>query len=448
MSRTAIIGGGISGLSAAYYLAKADAEVTLFEASARVGGVIRTERVGDFLVECGPDSFVSAKPWAAELARELGLGDALIGSNDHLRKTHILVSGRMLEMPGGLQLMVPTDPWAMLATPLFSWATKWRMAREFLFPPEPLPEGKDESVADFTRRHFGQEAVERLADPLLGGVFGGDSSAMSARAVLANFVALEKSHRSLARGLRKMKRPGGGAIFTTFRNGLQQFIDAIAAALPPGSVRLYREVRSVARGNGGWIVRTDRDEAFDHVVLALPTHHSARLLWELDPALAAQLNKIRYNSSCTVALIDVPLEGLPAGFGFLVPRAEQKQILACTYVHNKFSGRAPEGHGLLRVFLTRGFDRPDAEVASAVVEELSAILGVAIKPKSTHVARWPQAMAQYEVGHLDRVAQIDALAARHRGLHLIGNALRGIGIPDCVREAKAVAERIAEKNKT
>jgi oxygen-dependent protoporphyrinogen oxidase len=442
MTRIAIVGGGISGLSAAYYLAKSGAEVALLEASERLGGVIRSLRLGEFLVECGPDSFVSAKPWAAELARELGLGQALLGSNDHLRKTHILVNGRLVEMPAGLQLMVPTDPWALLTTPLFSWSAKLRMAAEFLFPPEPLPEGKDESVAEFTRRHFGQEAVDRLADPLLGGVFGGDSSAMSARAVLGHLVALEKSHRSLAHGLRALKRPSGGAIFTTFRDGMQQLIDALAAALPAGAVRLRCEARAVTRGSQGWTVRTDREEPFDHVVLALPTHRAAGLVWDLDPALAAQLNKIRYNSSCTVALADVPLAGLPDGFGFLVPRAEGRQVLACTYVHNKFSGRTPPGRGLLRVFLTRGFDRSDSDVVESVGEELRAILGVRLDPKATSVSRWPQAMAQYEVGHLERVAQIEALAARHPGLHLIGNALHGIGIPDCVREARAVAERI------
>jgi oxygen-dependent protoporphyrinogen oxidase len=448
MRRVAIIGGGITGLATAYYLSRADVDFTLYEASPRLGGLLKSEVVttanGTFLAECGPDGFLSTKPCAIELAHEIGIGDQLLGSSDEHRKTYVLVNGKLIEMPEGLQLMVPTNIWQVAASPLLSFGTKFRMAMERFFPPQPLAEGQDESVAEFTRRHFGQEAVERLANPLLAGVYGGDSGALSARAVLPQYVELECKYRSLTRGIlatRKQSQPAG-SIFTSFRGGMQQFADAIAAKLDPAHVKLNTPVEAINKENGEWKLRAPGASAtFSRLVLALPAHQTAKLVWDFAPDLAALLNQVRYASSITVSFIDVP-QPIPPGFGFLVPHTEGRQLLACTYVHNKYRYRVPVGKQMLRAFITSGFEKSDDELVLMVKRELREILGVDITPAATRVNRWPNAMPQYEVGHLARIAAIEQAVARHPGLHMIGNAYRGIGIPDCVREAKQTAERI------
>ncbi|MEO6119384.1 MAG: protoporphyrinogen oxidase [Terriglobales bacterium] len=442
MTRVAIIGGGIAGLSAAHYLTQAGADFLLFEAGPRLGGVIQTERTPEgFIVEAGPDSFLSAKPWAAELAREVGLGEDLIPSNDHERKTYILHSGKLVAIPDGMQMMVPTRSWPVLTSPLFSFATKLRMAREFLAPPAALAENADESVASFVSRHFGQEVVERLADPLLAGVYGGDSGRLSARAVLPQMVASEAAHRSLVRGALHARASGNSpqSIFTSLSNGMGQLIDALAARIPAENLRLKTPVNSLIRTDTGWEVGT---ESFSEVILAVPAPAAATLLWPLDPALSALLGKVSYTSSITVALGYEELS-LPPGFGLLVPRAEGKRMIACTFVHRKFKHRSPPGRALLRVFLTSGLEENDAALSQIVRVELRSILNITAPPIMTRICRWPSAMPQYGVGHLDRVAQMEARAAGLPGLYLIGNAYRGVGIPDCVRSGKLAAEKIS-----
>lgn len=442
MTRVAIVGGGITGLSAAYELTTAGIDFTLFEATSRLGGVIQTLARDGFLVEAGPDSFLTAKPATIELARELGIEDQLIGSNDDERKTYILRGNRLVPLPDGLQLMVPTNLWSAARSPLFSWRAKLRIAREYLFPPEPLAGGGDESVAAFTERHFGREAVERLAEPLLAGVYGGDVAKLSARAVLPNMVQLEAQYRSLIRGLMATRRrtSPGTPIFTSFRNGMQQLVDAITAKIDPAKIKLDAGVDSLAY-SGGWQVR---GETFSDAILALPAQRAAKLTWGFAPDLAALLNQIRYTHSITIALIDAEAPQMP-GFGFLVPRSEGRQILACTFVQQKFPGRAPAGKQLLRVFLTTGAERTDADLGESVQRELSEILRGAVKVGEVRVHRWPNAMPQYEVGHLERVAAIGTATARYPGLQIVGNACHGIGISDCVREGRAAARRVASR---
>ncbi len=445
MKRVAIIGGGIAGLSAAYYLHQRRIPFTLLEATARFGGVIHSERTSEgFLVEAGPDSFLSAKPWAADLARELGLGADLIHSNDFARKTYILGNGRLVPIPDGMQLMVPTRTWPVVTSSLFSLRTKLRMAREFLAPPAPLAEDTDESVASFVTRHFGNEVVERLADPLLAGVYGGDSSRLSARAVLPQLVASEAKHRSLVRGALHARASGHAPqpIFTSMRNGMGQLVDAIVAQLPADRLRVKAPVASLTKTSTGWKVDSD---SYTYLVLALPAAATAALLWPHDPALSALLGKISYTSCVTVSLGYDELS-LPPGFGFLVPRAEGKRMIACTFVDRKFDHRAAPSRALLRVFLTSGLDASDASILETVRDELHAILGISAAPIMSRMSRWPSAMPQYEVGHLDRIAQIERRAAQLPGLHLIGNAYRGVGIPDCVRSGKLVAEAITQSS--
>ncbi len=442
MKRIAIIGGGIAGLSAAYYLHRAGTDFTLFEAASRLGGVINSERTPEgFLIEAGPDSFLTAKPWAADLAREVGLGADLIPSNDAPRKTYILRNGKLIPVPEGMQLMVPTRSWPVITSPLFSFVTKLRMAREFLWPPAPLAEGADESVAQFVARHFGTEVVERLADPLLAGVYGGDSSRLSARAVLPQMVASEAKHRSLVRGALRARASTGAApqpIFTSLRHGMGQLVDAVVAKLPADRLRLNAPAAGLIKTATGWKLGNDN---FTDVALALPAPAAAALLWPLDPALSALLGKINYTSCITVALGFDALT-LPPGFGFLVPRAEGKRMIACTFVHRKFDDRAAPTHALLRAFLTSGLEESDAAILEIVRDELSAILKLIATPTITRIRRWRAAMPQYDIGHLDRIAQVEQRSAQLAGLHLIGNAYRGVGVPDCVRSGQLAAERI------
>lgn len=440
--RVAIVGGGIAGLSAAYYLQKAGIGFELFEQRRRFGGVINTERTPEgFIIEGGPDSFLTAKPAAIELARELGLGDQLLGSNDAQRKTYILLHNRLVAIPDGMQLMIPTRSWPVIASPLFSVATKLRIVREMLFPPAPLADGTDESVASFVARHFGQEMVERLADPLLAGVYGGDSSRLSARAVLPMMVVSEAKHRSLVRGALRARTHAGSAqpLFTTFRGGMSQLVETLAAQLPQPALWPKMGVASLARTANGWDFAT---EQFSHLILALPAPAAAALLWPLDPVLSALLGKISYTSCITVALAYPQLD-LPPGFGFLVPRSENRRMIACTFVHRKFDHRAPFGTALLRIFITSGLDDSDEAILGAVRAELREILGITAEPLLTRISRWRQAMPQYDVGHLDRVAQISQRVAQLSGLTLIGNAYGGVGVPDCVRSAKEAAATIA-----
>ncbi|HYY68955.1 MAG TPA: protoporphyrinogen oxidase, partial [Terriglobales bacterium] len=369
--RIAIIGGGISGLSAALRLERArregaDLGYTLFESSNRLGGVMRTERVDGCLIEAGPDSFLSEKQPARELCRELGIEDQLIGSHDAYRKTFVLVKGRLVEMPDGLQFMVPTKLLPTIATPLLSWGTKLRIMREFFSKPHKL--NGDESAAAFVGRHFGPEVVERLADPLLAGVYGGSAERLSVRAVLPRFVEMEANYGSLSRAMLAAgkKRPVDGArpVFTSMKDGMQQLVDAIAAQLDPSAIRMGTRINALGREGSYWLaLRQDSTaERFDRVILATPAYIAGGLLRSIEPHLASVLGEIAYTSSVTVALgyatagFDGRGSKREEGFGFLVPRSEGKRLLACTFVHNKFPHRAPENRLLLRVFLGGSHD--------------------------------------------------------------------------------------------
>ena len=459
MTRIAIVGGGISGLSAAYYLEKAKrsgapVEYVLYESAARFGGVIQTAHINGCTIEAGPDSYLTTKPWARELADELGIGDQLIHSNDAQRKTYILNRGHLVVMPQGLQLMVPTEVWPVLTSPLFSLSTKIKMGLEYFTGPSTLPAEQDESVASFVRRHFGEETVDRLASPLLAGIYGGDAAGLSARAVIPAFLEMEARDGSLVKALLKSKaehRATAQPLFTSFRDGMQQLVDAMVAHLPFASLKPKCAVTRLQQRGRTWIVTSANEsvETFSHVILALPSFTAADLLNELSPSAAEELRAISYTSSVTVALefsrAQVTASGadIPPGFGFLVPRPEGKRIIACTFVHNKFDHRVPPDKYLLRAFLTDSIELSDEELTTLVRKEFSVILGLRTEPLACHVNRCQHAMPQYQVGHLARVACITQLASQLPGSQLIGNAYRGIGIPDCVREGKLAAENIA-----
>jgi oxygen-dependent protoporphyrinogen oxidase len=448
MKRIAIVGGGISGLAAAFALEEhhrnSAVEYTLYEASPRLGGVLRTERVDGCLVEAGPDSFLTEKPWAADLCHELGLGDQLIGSNDAGRKTYILVRGRLIPLPDGLMFMVPTKILPTAFSPLFSWRTKLRMARELFNPPRDAD--TDKSVASFVERHYGAEMVDRLVDPLLSGIYGGEAESLSVRAVLPRFAEMERTHGSLGRAMlaARKKMPGNTkmpALFTSLKEGMQQLVDALVPRLNQPSLFTNTLVQSIQPEAGGWIVSAGfKSDHFDAVILAIPTHSAAQLLSICSPGLAAELAAIQYSSSMTVGLgYDRHVrQSLPPGFGFLVPRSEGKRLLAATFVHNKFLHRAPEDRALLRCFLAGSsaesvWQFSDNEIVGVVRNELQQILGLRAEPQFARVYKWKSAMPQYGVGHLERLDRIDRLRHKLPGLALAGNGYRGIGIPDCIR---------------
>jgi len=457
MKRIAIIGGGIAGLSAAFYLEKArragaDLQWVLFEKSDRLGGVIQTERHDGFVIEAGPDSFLSVKPDALRLCQELGIGDQLIPSNDAGRKTYILVKGKLVLIPYGLEFMVPTRIWPMATTPLFSFKTKLRIAAE-LFSSARKDTG-DEPVGDFVRRHFGQEMVDRVVEPLLAGVYGGNAERLSIRAVLPRFAEMERQHGSLVRATLKAKArskalPGTKPqpLFTSLKNGMQQMVEALTATLPQASIRLRQQNLSLRAVNDDWQIETAGiNERFQDVLLAVPAPAAAGLLRQFHPALIEGLAKIEYTSTAAVALAYDQAD-LPAGHGFLVPRSEGRKLMACTFVHKKFSHRAPGDMKLLRCFFSSSripdlLTHSDEALQQFARQELKEILGLTAEPRFAHMFRWDRAMAQYETGHLDRVAEMEKIIATMPGFHIIGNSFHGIGVPDCIKSARLAVEQI------
>jgi oxygen-dependent protoporphyrinogen oxidase len=457
-ARVVIIGGGISGLSTAYYLAKGGAGCTVLESRPRLGGVIQTERVEGCTLEAGPDSFLSVKPAALDLIRDLGLADQVIGSNDHLRVTFVRRGGRLVPLPDGLLMMVPTKILPLVTTRLLGWGTKLRMGMELLHSPR--PKAGDESVAEFIEEHYGREVVDYLAEPLLSGIYGGDPSALSVTSVLGRFVDLANQYGSLTRGVlaeraKSAAHKAGGTpapLFRTLKGGLGQMVDAASAAVKgKAEVRQVR-AQAVERVGAGFRIRLDGDwlEA-ERVVVACEAHSGATLLAGADARLGELLGTVAYSSSMTVALgfdaADFPKP--PMGFGFLVPRKERRRLVACTWVGTKFSYRVPEGKIVARCFLG-GMDdggvlgETDEAIVAAVTGELQEIAGVAARPRFARISRWPRSMAQYTVGHGQRLTEMQARAAAIPGLYLAGNAYTGIGIPDCIRMGRAAAEAILE----
>jgi oxygen-dependent protoporphyrinogen oxidase len=484
----AVIGGGTSGLAAAYTLARArqagaPIEEMLIEANPWLGGVVRTETVDGFVIEAGPDSFLAEKPQAAAMAHVLGLGKDLMGSNDHARRTYILHQGRLLPLPDGLMFLVPTRLWPMLTTKLLPLSTKLAMVRELFFFPPKSDQG-DESVASFVERHFGEAMVENIADPLLAGVYGGDSAALSVRSVLPRFWEMERQHGSLTRATLKAMRqrhtasktskpprpisagagkagPREGPLFMTLKGGLQQMTVKLAAQVEKRRVFMRRRVRALEFAPGGpggvtdscsrrFQITCERDKVYDAdaVILALPANLAGGLLSSFDHRLSELLEGIPYSSSMTVSLgFDESARAtLPPGFGFLVPHKEQRRMLACTFVHAKFDHRAPEGKAMLRCFLGGARDPDvlglsDEEAVAGVRRELRDILGLTADPLFFRVHRWPASMAQYPVGHGDRVSAIEERLQDLPGLYLAGSAYSGIGISDCIRTGKSAAEK-------
>jgi oxygen-dependent protoporphyrinogen oxidase len=429
--KIAIIGGGISGLACAFYLNQAGHESLVFDP--HPGGSIGTVTVEGCILESGPESWLASKPWAEQLIRELGLGDQIVGSNDAARRTYVLRHGHFVPLPEGLQMVAPTKVWPVIESQLFSWRTKLRMGMEIFRSPKVLP---DRSVSQFVAEHFGEEAVAYLAEPLLAGVYGGAPDQLSAPAVLPKFVEYEQRYGSVVVGTLRDKRPAGQSIFKTLRGGMGTLIEALVERATLVSER----VESVAPGEAGWMVFAGGEwNAFDHVVLACGANHAVPLVAPIDEELAELLASVPYSSSA-IWTFGFRREDVPHpldAFGFLVPGAERQAVMACTWLGTKWAERVPADKAVFRCFST------DAEVTrEAMLEDLNRLMGISAAPIFEIAHRWPDSMPQYSVGHIARVAEMDARAAAIPGLSLIGNAFHGVGIPDCVRLAKEAAARI------
>jgi oxygen-dependent protoporphyrinogen oxidase len=428
--RVGIVGGGITGLSCAYYLERTGVESVVFDPAP--GGSIGTVHVHGCTLETGPDSWLASKPWAEQLAREIGLGDQLTGSNDASRRTYVLRSGNFVPLPAGLQLVAPTRLLPVLKTELFSWATKFRMGAEIFRNPKALP---DRSVSEFVRDHFGAEAVDYLAEPLLAGVYGGSPDFLSAASVLPKFVEYEQRYGSVVVGaLRERRMPVGESVFKSLRDGMGTLIDALRAraSIVPACVE------SIAL-TGTWNVYAAGEwQAFDRIVLCCGARRAAPLMAAIDARASELLASIPHSGSA-IWTFGYPAADVPRpldGFGFLVPKRERRAIMACTWVATKWQGRVPPGLAVLRCFSTD----PDVQ-EQPMRDDLRYLMGISAEPAFTLHNRWPESMPQYTVGHAARVAEMEARFESIPGLHFAGNAWHGIGIPDCVRSAKHAAER-------
>ena len=449
--RTVIIGGGIAGLAAAWELAKAGRETVLIEAQPQLGGVIRTEVVEGCVLEGGPDSFLSAKPAAEELIRELGLGGDLISSLDEQRVTYVVRGGRLVPLPDGLMMMVPTRLLPVALSPLLGWPTKLRMGLEFFR--RPRGEAGDRSVAQFIEEHYGREAVDYLAEPLLAGVYGGSPDRLSVESVLARFVELERRYGSLTRGVlaaRKAARRAGAdaaPLFRTLRGGLAQLTQELERRIRPHCQVVHAEAGAVERTASGYAVAVEGGHVqADQLIVACPAWQAGRLLRGLDAALAELLEGIEYSSSVTLALgyLRKDCGPLPPGFGFLVPARERRTLVACTFVGAKFPFRVPDTHVVLRCFLGGAggeavLEQNDEDLIRQVRAELRSLLGWDAEPRFARLSRWRRAMAQYEVGHARRIAAVRERLRLLPGVELAGNAYEGIGVPDCIRTGRSAA---------
>ncbi|MEW5959075.1 MAG: protoporphyrinogen oxidase [Chloroflexota bacterium] len=468
MTHVTIIGGGIAGLATAFYLQKKSREAglsidyTLIEQSPRFGGKIITTTTPDgFVIEGGPDSFITQKPWGTQLCRDLGVADRLIPTNDHRRDVYVVNRGRLTPFPGGFRLAIPTEFIPFALSPLISPWGKLRMGLDLFIPPR--RENGDESLANFFRRRLGSEAVDKIAGPMMGGIYTADPERLSIDSTFPMFVEMERKYGSLIKAMQagKKKQPPPGssngqppAMFTSLRGGMDELVETLVSQLE-GDLRPGCRVAGLRYRSPGFEVLFDPADrpplATGAVVLAVPAYAAAPLVEALEPELARRLGQVRYISTANISLAyrysEIRSQHDLNGFGFMIPKSEGRQILACTWTSTKFNSRVPADGALLRVFFggegrEHQVDLPDEELMALARAEVADLMGVTAQPLAHRIFRWPRGNPQYDVGHLERVAGMEALAARLPGLFLTGSAFRGIGIPDCVKSGLNTVEQI------
>jgi oxygen-dependent protoporphyrinogen oxidase len=465
--RIIVIGGGIAGLAAAHRVVELNQqrslhlEVLLLEASPRLGGAIATERLDRFIVEGGPDSFITEKPSALRLCERLGLASRLVSTQSAYQKIYVVHRGKLEPLPEGFFLLAPTRLWPFVKTPLFSWSGKVRMAGEILVPRGNM--NGDESLGAFVRRRFGAEALERVAQPLVGGIYASDPDQLSLAATMPRFKDMERQRRSVLAAMwseqrrrARSRESGSGArwsLFVTLPDGMRELVDTIAKRIPEGGIRSNAAVTSLAwdDANHQWQVSVSDNQtiAARGIVLAIPAFRAGAILAPIASEAAYELKSIGYASTATVSLAfrraDFPDE--PDSFGFVVPAVERRKIMACTFSSLKYPGRAPTDHILLRAFVGGAlqpelFDTDDATMEDSVRSELASLLGVKAKPLLSRIWRHPNSMPQYHVGHQARIERIEASLSKFSTLALAGSAYHGVGIADCVRTGEEAAEKI------
>ncbi len=459
MSHVVVIGGGIAGLAAAYRLTQIAPEpaITLIESDPRLGGKILTERVDGFVIEGGPDTFLSLKPGGLDLCRELGLENRLHGTNEKIRRTYVMRGNKLHELPEGLTGLIPSRFGPMARTSLISPLGKLRMGLDFLIPPR-YADG-DETLAAFVERRLGRELYDRLIEPLMGGMYAGDGEQLSLASTFPELRQTELKHGGLIKGMlaaRKKAPPSKPtrkkrSVFLTPTTGLAEIVEALEARLNGIEIRRGARVVGVEAASSGYQVRLESGASLqtDAIIFATPAFITADLISNLDSKLSTALRAIPYVSTATVS-IAYRLDNMPRpldGYGYIIPRAEGRAILACTWTSTKFPHRAPEGFGLIRAFVGRAgqegaLDVDDDDLLKLVLDELRRTLGITAPPVLHRIFRWPKAMPQYTLGHLDRLDVVEKRLAAHPGLFVAGNAYRGIGIPDCISSGEAAAEAV------
>jgi oxygen-dependent protoporphyrinogen oxidase len=463
-----VVGGGITGLAAANRLIERGAadgspvSVAVLEATDRAGGQIRTDRHGEFLFEGGPDALVAQKPAGVALCERIGLGSALRDLGGGRKGTQILHRGRLHPVPDGFLMMAPTRWAPVLRSGLFSWRGKLRLACE-PFVPRRAASCDDESLGAFVRRRFGREVLERIAEPVIAGLFTADADLLSLRMTMPRFLDLEAEHGSVIRGLRRAASPSGNRAFghgtgrggfVALDGGLSRIVEALIARLPEGCVRTGARAIGIAASpsTGSWIVRLDGGETLrtGAIVFACPAADAAQAIAAHDCALSDELVRLRYASCATVniAYRRSDVGARLSGLGFFVPRTERRPILACSYVSEKFEGRAPAGTVVFRAFLggaTRpeALEAPDEELIRQTHDTLRSILAITGAPLFAKVYRADRAMPQFDVGVRAPIAAIQDRAARHPGLFLAGSVAGAFGLPDCIRSGEQAADRAA-----
>ncbi len=460
-----VIGGGITGLTTCYRLQRQAVEhalpldMVLLEAGDRVGGILATTYEDGVLLEHGPDCFITNKPWGVELCEELELQEEMIGTTTEHRRSFIVRNGKLQPVPQGLYLMIPGSFWSFAMSPIVSWPGKLRMALDLILPRRNAED--DESLAQFVTRRLGREALTRVAQPMVGGIYTADPAKLSLQATMPQFLDMEQRHGSLIRAMRHNQRqakqqgtsgPRYG-LFTSFRHGMQTLPDRLESCLPDGAIRLQTRVTGINRQpSSTWRIQLQDqpDIEADAVCLALPAPKAAALLTSVDADLAAEMD-IPYASSAILNIVmrreDIahPLNGM----GFVVPAVENRALIACSFSSVKFAGRAPEGQVLLRAFVGGAmhqdrYEQSDEDIQRAVLQDLRQLLRVTGDPLHVSLHRWPQSMAQYHLGHVQRVTRIESMISREPGLVLAGNAYHGVGVPDCIRSGNEAAQSVLE----
>jgi protoporphyrinogen/coproporphyrinogen III oxidase len=459
MPDVVIIGGGISGLSAAYHLVSENSSgrnvrVTVLEAAKRAGGVLFSESMDGYVLEHGSDSFITNKPSAIDLCNELGLQDRILETNESNRRSLIASKGELVSVPDGFRLIAPTRLWPFILSDLFSLAGKIRVGCELLMPADRRHE--DESVASFVTRRFGRELLERAAQPLVGGIYTGDVDQLSAQATLPSFLELEGKYGSVIRGLLKEEKERSQqasgaryAIFNTLTDGMGALTNALVKKLPPESLLLNCGATSLhSDARGKWTVLSADGAAHvaDAVILACAARMAGSLFDSIDPELAKLLKQIENASSVVINFLfrNEDFTKPTDGFGFVVPSIEKRSIIAVSYISTKYTDRAPPGQVMLRVFMGGSLNHEltkleDDELKQIALKELKYFLKTKGGPVGSWLKRWPDSMPQYKVGHKLLVSKIEEQLKVHAGLALAGNSYGGVGIPDCIQSGKKAA---------